>query len=187
MLSRRCFVTTGAAALGGALLATAAKAAVGAQQAAARISTTDLGGVRLLQGAGCNVMAMPGPDGALMVDGGLAANAEALLAAVKSGTGASRIHTLVNTHGHPEQTGANEAVGRAGGVIFAHENTRKYLSTAVESVTFKGRRRALPREARPDVGRRARKARWSSRASRSTTATCPRPTPTGISTFTFRR
>ena len=68
------------------------------------------------------MIALPGPDGALMIDGGLAANAEALLAAVKSATGASRIHTLINTHGHPEQIGANEAVGRAGGVIFAHEN-----------------------------------------------------------------
>jgi cyclase len=91
----------------------------------------------------------------LMIDGGLAANADALIAAVKSATGAGRIHTLVNTHGHPEQTGANEAVGRAGGVIFAHENTRKYLSTAVESVTFKGRRRALPKEARPTRTTRA--------------------------------
>ena len=40
----------------------------------------DLGGATLLQGAGCNVIAMPGPDGALMIDGGLAANADALLA-----------------------------------------------------------------------------------------------------------
>ena len=61
-----------------------------------------------------------------MIDGGLAANADALLAAVRSATGASRIHTLINTHGHPEQIGANEAVGRAGGVIFAHEKTQKY-------------------------------------------------------------
>ena len=29
------------------------------------------------------MIAMPGPDGALMIDGGLAANADALLAAVK--------------------------------------------------------------------------------------------------------
>ena len=95
-------------------------------RALARISTTDLGGATLLQGAGCNVIAMPGPDGALMIDGGLAANAEALLAAVRSATGSSRIHTLINTHWHPEQTGANEAVGRAGGVIFAHEKTKTY-------------------------------------------------------------
>jgi cyclase len=109
----------------------------------------DLGGATLLQGAGCNVIAMPGPEGALMIDGGLAANTDALLAAVRSATRGSRIHTLINTHWHPEQTGANEAVGRAGGVIFAHEKTKTYLSNAVYSVTFKGRRPALPPAARP--------------------------------------
>jgi glyoxylase-like metal-dependent hydrolase (beta-lactamase superfamily II) len=66
-----------------------------------------------------------------------------------SPTGTSRIHTLINTHWHPEQTGANEAVGRSGGVIFAHEKTKTYLSNAVYSVTFKGRRPALPQAARP--------------------------------------
>jgi glyoxylase-like metal-dependent hydrolase (beta-lactamase superfamily II) len=84
-----------------------------------------------------------------MIDGGLAANAEALLAAVRTATGSTRIHTLINTHGHPEQTGANEAVGRAGGVIFAHEKTQLYLSNTVDSVTFTGRRPALPAAARP--------------------------------------
>jgi glyoxylase-like metal-dependent hydrolase (beta-lactamase superfamily II) len=137
-----------AAAAGGALLH---PYSVGAQ-VAPRITTTDLGGATLLQGAGCNVVAMPGtqsPEGALMIDGGLAANADALLAAVRSATRSSRIHTLINTHWHPEQTGANEAVGRAGGVIFAHEKTKVYLSNAVYSVTFKGRRRPLPEPARP--------------------------------------
>ena len=121
-----------------------------ARQISPRISTTDLGGVTLLQGAGCNVIAMPGKDGALMIDGGLAANADALLAAVRDATGNSRIHTLINTHWHPEQTGANEAVGRDGGVIFAHEKTRMYLSNTVYSVTFKGRRPPLPQPARPN-------------------------------------
>ena len=102
--------------------------AAGARQSSPRISTTDLGGATLFQGAGCNVIAMPGKDGALMIDGGLAANADALLAAVRNATGNTRIHTLINTHWHPEQTGANEAVGRDGGVIFAHEKTQMYLS-----------------------------------------------------------
>jgi glyoxylase-like metal-dependent hydrolase (beta-lactamase superfamily II) len=114
------------------------------------MSTTDLGGATLLQGAGCNVVALPGPDGALMIDGGLAANADAVLAAVRSATRASRIHTLINTHWHPEQTGANEAVGRSGGVIFAHEKTKAALSNTIyNSVAFTGRRTALPQAARP--------------------------------------
>jgi glyoxylase-like metal-dependent hydrolase (beta-lactamase superfamily II) len=111
---------------------------------------TDLGGLFLFQGAGCNVIAMHGEDGALMIDGGLAANADALLKAVKQRTGNSRVNTLINTHWHPEQTGANEAVGRDGGVIIAHEKTRMYLSNTVNSVTFKGRLAPLPEAARPN-------------------------------------
>ena len=103
----------------------------------------------MFQGAGCNVIAMRGKDGALMIDGGLAANADALLKAVKERTGNTRIHTLINTHWHPEQTGANEAVGREGGVIFAHEKTKMYVSNTVTSVTFQGRLAPLPPAARP--------------------------------------
>lgn len=92
---------------------------------------------------------MRGKDGALMIDGGLAANADALLKAVKEKTGNARIHTLINTHWHPEQTGSNEAVGREGGVIFAHEKTKMYESNTVTSVTFQGRLAPLPPAARP--------------------------------------
>jgi glyoxylase-like metal-dependent hydrolase (beta-lactamase superfamily II) len=120
------------------------------QDAPPSITTTDLGGLTLLQGAGCNVVAMQGPDGALMIDGGLAANANALLRAVYDATGNDRIHTLINTHWHPEHTGANEAVGRLGGVIFAHENTRVYLSNAIySSVANEDRREPLPEAGRP--------------------------------------
>lgn len=93
---------------------------------------------------------MRGDDGALMIDGGLRANADALVKAVRDATGNSRIHTLINTHWHPEQTGANEAVARDGGVIIAHEKTRMYLSNTVSSVTFEGRRAPLPQAALPN-------------------------------------
>jgi cyclase len=119
-------------------------------QIPSQISVTDLGGLFLFQGAGCNVVAMRGEDGALMIDGGLAANADALLKAVKERTGNNRINTLINTHWHPEQTGSNEAVGRDGGVIIAHEKTRMYLSNTVSSVTFEGRLAPLPQVARPN-------------------------------------
>jgi glyoxylase-like metal-dependent hydrolase (beta-lactamase superfamily II) len=146
-ISRRHFLRTTTAALGGTLLAAHSARA----QNAPRISTTDLGGATLFQGAGGNVVAIPGPDGALMIDGGRAASAEALLAAVRSATGSSRIHTLINTHWHPDQTGANEAVGRAGGVILAHEKTKLLLSNTVYSaVGFTARVSALPEAARPN-------------------------------------
>jgi cyclase len=119
-------------------------------QAGPQISATDLGGLILFQGAGCNVIAIRGEDGALMIDGGLVANADALLKAVKERTGNSRVQTLINTHWHPEQTGANEAVGRDGGVIIAHEKTRMYLSNTVTSVTFEGRLEPLPKIGRPN-------------------------------------
>jgi len=137
----------GAAALSSALLPIFAARS---QQAAPDITVTDLGGLILFQGTGSNVVAMPGDDGALMIDGGLAANADALLRAVHDATGNDRIHTLINTHWHPEQTGANLAVGRAGGVILAHEKTRMYLSNAVYSVTFEGRLQPLPEAGRPN-------------------------------------
>jgi cyclase len=144
--SRRAFLHTSAA-LGYAFLpASRARA----QQPAARITTVDLGGATLFQGAGCNVVAVSGPEGALMIDGGSAANADALLAAVRSATKAARVHTLINTHWHPEQTGANEAVGKAGGAIFAHEKTKVFLgNTVYNAVGITGRVPALPEVARP--------------------------------------
>jgi glyoxylase-like metal-dependent hydrolase (beta-lactamase superfamily II) len=124
-VSRRGFLYAGAAAVGATLVEANLQVRLWAQSAPlARITTTDLGGATLIQGAGGNVVAVPGPDGALLIDGGLRANVDALLAAVRTATGGSRVHTLVNTHWHPEQVGANEAVGRAGGVILAHEKTK---------------------------------------------------------------
>ena len=141
-ISRRRFLQVAGA-------AAAWPAAAFAFQNSPKISITDVNGLSLFQGAGCNVIAMRGKDGALMIDGGLAANADALLKAVKEKTGNSRIHTLINTHWHPEQVGCNEAVGREGGTIFAHEKTKMYLSSAVTSVTFQGRFGPLAKEGRP--------------------------------------
>jgi cyclase len=153
-LSRRGFLALAGAALlvrAGRLDANARGARLQAvRPGSSAITTTDLGGATLFQGAGGNVVAVPGPDGALMIDGGLEANAEALLAAVKSATKATRINTLIDTHWHPEQTGANEAVGRDGGVILAHEKTRILLSSTVyAAIGFTARVPPLPPSARP--------------------------------------
>jgi cyclase len=45
--------------------------------------------------------------------------------------GSGPVHTLFNTHWHPEQTGLNEQIGKAGRTIIAQENTRLWLTTDV--------------------------------------------------------
>jgi glyoxylase-like metal-dependent hydrolase (beta-lactamase superfamily II) len=139
----------GAGAAAGPRAGAAASPAGGAAPGASAIITTDLGGIELLQVAGCNVLAMRGDDGALMVDGGPAASAEALLRAVFSATGNERVKLLINTHAHPEQTGANVLVGRAGGDILAHEKTAMYLSHPVRSALFEAPIEPLPEAGRP--------------------------------------
>jgi len=78
-----------------------------------------------------NVVAMTAADGTLLVDGAWADAAESLLEAVASLPASGAIHTLFNTHWHPEQTGLNERLGSAGATIIAHENTRLWLSTDI--------------------------------------------------------
>jgi cyclase len=106
------------------------------------------GGLTLLQGAGCNVVTMPGPDGALLIDGGLAINSKALLKAVGEATGGTRVSTLINTHWHPEQTGCNVPVASQGGVIIAHEVTGLYEGRKAMSACYEGTYGPLPEKAR---------------------------------------
>lgn len=79
-----------------------------------------------------NIVAQTGPDGVLLVDGGSAAGSDAVLKAVAAlPNGSGKIQTLFNTHWHPEQTGSNERLGKAGTTIIAHENTRLWLTQNV--------------------------------------------------------
>jgi glyoxylase-like metal-dependent hydrolase (beta-lactamase superfamily II) len=71
-----------------------------------------------------NVIAQTGADDVMLVDGGSAAGSDALMKAVAGLPGAGPVRTLFNTHWHPEQTGSNERLGKAGATIIAHENTQ---------------------------------------------------------------
>jgi cyclase len=112
------------------------------------LTPKEMGGLTLLRGAGCNVVAMPGPEGALLIDGGLATHSKALLKAMEKATGSNRVSTLINTHWHPEQTGSNLAIGNKGGVIIAHEVTRLYEGRKASSVCYAGTYGPLPEKAR---------------------------------------
>ncbi len=146
--TRRQILGAGLQALGAASLGAFSRRTLAAADAA--ISGTELvPGISVLQGAGCNVVAMRGRDGSLLVDGGYAAHSKALLQAAARATQNARVSTLINTHWHPAQTGSNEPIGHAGGLIIAHERTRLYLARAVASVDYEGLYGPLPPQARP--------------------------------------
>ena len=84
----------------------------------------------VISGAGANVVAMASPEGALLVDGGTEARSADLVKLALKETGAKKVHTLFNTHWHPEQTGSNERLGKSGARIIAHENTKLWLGYA---------------------------------------------------------
>lgn len=78
-------------------------------------------------GAGSNVVVLAEPDAAVMVDGGLAEHTSSVLKAVSGLTKKDRVDALFNTHWHWDHTGSNEAIGRTGAEIIAHENTKLWL------------------------------------------------------------
>ena len=78
-----------------------------------------------------NVVAATTNDGVVLVDGASAAGSDALLKAVAALPGGRPVQTIFNTHWHPEQAGSNEALGKAGKTIVAHENTRLWMTTDV--------------------------------------------------------
>jgi len=96
---------------------------------AAPLSVTPLGmPLRLVSGAGGNVVVVNGASSVLLVNGGAPVHSAGLLDAIASGTGGKRVEFLFNTDWHPEQTGSNLAVAERGGEILAHEFTKQYLS-----------------------------------------------------------
>jgi glyoxylase-like metal-dependent hydrolase (beta-lactamase superfamily II) len=146
------------AALGGAAgialgaparLLAAAQAAVPAATAGA--TTVQLADdLFIITAGGINVLARTVAGSVVLVDGGSAATSDAILKAVAALPGAGPVRTLFNTHWHPEQTGSNETLGKAGAQIIAQENTRLWLTTDVKwpwnGQTFK----RLPKVAQPN-------------------------------------
>jgi glyoxylase-like metal-dependent hydrolase (beta-lactamase superfamily II) len=97
-----------------------------------------------------NVVAQTTANGVVLVDGGSAAGSDALMKAVAALPGGGPVRTLFNTHWHPEQTGSNERLGKAGATIIAQENTRLWLQQNV-TWPWDGKKFAkLPKVAQPN-------------------------------------
>lgn len=147
MIDRRRFLQ-GAAGVAALVPMTLRTGHAAAAEVAPRI--TSLGpNLNLVEGLGGNVTVFDSADGVLLVDGGAPEHSAAVLKAVRDLTGKSQVHTLFNTHWHWDQTGSNAPLAAAGTRIIAHENTRLWLGTDVDS-KWEGRKYGrLPAKARP--------------------------------------
>jgi glyoxylase-like metal-dependent hydrolase (beta-lactamase superfamily II) len=104
--------------------------------------------LNLLSGDGGNIAVLQGEDGLLLVDSGLAPNAEAMETKAKS-VSQKPITVLINTHFHFDHVGGNERLGREGARIIAHENVLKRVSTMQKNIFFNREVPPLAPEGRP--------------------------------------
>jgi glyoxylase-like metal-dependent hydrolase (beta-lactamase superfamily II) len=107
--------------------------------------------LHVLTAGGINMLARTDNDGVLLVDGGSSITSPALLDVTTAISGGAPIHTLFNSHWHPEHTGSNGAASAQGATIIAQENTRLWLTTDIvypwdESQRFD----PLPKSAQPN-------------------------------------
>jgi glyoxylase-like metal-dependent hydrolase (beta-lactamase superfamily II) len=84
--------------------------------------------ITLLNSGGVNQLALDAGDGIVLVDSGPEASSGLLLNTLDSLNQGS-VHTVFNTHWHPEQVGGNALLKDQGARIIAHQKTLQHLST----------------------------------------------------------
>ncbi len=82
----------------------------------------------LLMGVGGNIGLSVGDDAVFIIDDQYAQMAPKIQAAIAAIT-KKPVQFVLNTHFHVDHTGGNEAMGKAGALIVAHDNVRRRLST----------------------------------------------------------
>ena len=85
-------------------------------------------GVYMLIGAGGNIGLSIGDDAVFVVDDQYAPLTPKVLAAIAQLTD-KPVRFVVNTHWHWDHTGGNEAMGKAGALLVAHDNVRRRMSS----------------------------------------------------------
>ena len=134
------------------------------------------GHIYLLGGAGGNITASIGPDGVLLVDSGLAQNADKVLAAInklnveianRGGLPTTTtvppkpIRYIINTHLHADHTGGNEKIAEAGKTITGGNVTGEF-GDAAEGATIVAQQAVLDRmsQAKPAAALRGPAGRY---------------------------
>jgi len=107
-------------------------------------------GIYMLMGKGGNIGLTVGADGAAIIDSQFDDMAPKVRAAVAM-LSDKPVEFLINTHLHGDHTGGNDAFGRTGAVIIAHENVRRFLGTAQVNPSTNAPIPARAREALPVI------------------------------------
>jgi len=99
------------------------------------------GNVYMLVGAGANIAVQIGDEGVLVVDTGVAASREKVLAAIRK-LSTKPIRWIINTSADPDHTGGNETISQAGetvngnpAAIIAHEGVLARMTETSRPVT----------------------------------------------------
>jgi len=106
----------------------------------------------MLVGAGGNMGLSVGEDAVFLIDDQYAPMAPKIKAAIAAIT-SKPVKFVLNTHFHFDHTGGNEALGKEGALIVAHDNVRRRLS-ADQLISFVGnsaRQAASPKVALPII------------------------------------
>jgi cyclase len=107
-------------------------------------------GVYMLQGAGGNIGLSIGDDAVFVVDDQYAPLTPKILAAIALLTD-KPVRFVVNTHWHWDHTGGNEAMGKAGALLVAHDNVRRRMSSEQVTEFFQRTTPASPAGALPVI------------------------------------
>jgi len=92
------------------------------------VSTPLSGTVTMIKGRGGNIAISAGEDGVFIIDDQLQPLTDQLLAAIRQ-IDERPVRFVINTHYHGDHVGGNEALGKSGSVIIAHDNIRQRMST----------------------------------------------------------
>jgi glyoxylase-like metal-dependent hydrolase (beta-lactamase superfamily II) len=107
-------------------------------------------GVYMLEGMGGNIGLSVGKDDAFIIDDQYAPLSDKIRAAVATVT-PKPVRFVINTHWHFDHVGGNEAMAGSGAIIFAHENTRRRMSTDQFIAAFNMKIPASPTAALPVI------------------------------------
>lgn len=104
----------------------------------------------MIKGRGGNIAVSSGEDGVYIIDDQLEPLTDQLVAAIAK-VSDQPIRFVINTHYHGDHVGGNEAIGKGGAVIIAHDNIRKRMTTDQFSHFWNETTPAWPKESLPVV------------------------------------